>query len=208
MPTFRTVDHVIDVLLRPLAYAGLGAVVAGDALVPILPSEAGVIAGSAAAGSTAAIVVVLLVAWAGAVAGDVVAHVAGRRLATSRLARSRVARWADRRLPPGRAARGLGLPVVFGRFLPGGRTAAALAAGATAMPWRRYLPASAAGGLLWAAYVVAIGRVGGTIGGGLAGQVAIGLAVGLVLAVVAAGCRRIVQRARAGLWFAGVHVGA
>jgi len=188
---FRTVDQVIDALLRPLAYAGIGALVAGDALVPILPSEAGVIAGSAAAGNVAGIVLVLAIAWAGAVVGDVLVHLIGRRFGSSR-----VTSWIRRRLPARRADRGLGLPVVFGRFLPGGRTAAAFAAGATAMPWRRYLPASAAGGLLWAGYVVAIGRVGGVIGGGIVSQIAIGLLAGAAMAVLGAVTCRLVHRFR------------
>jgi membrane-associated protein len=182
---------VIDALLRPLAYAGIGALVAGDALVPILPSEAGVIAGSAAAGNLAGIALVLAIAWAGAVIGDVLVHAVGRRFGSSR-----AASWMRRRLPERRAGRGLGLPVVFGRFLPGGRTAAALAAGATEMPWRRYLAASAAGGLLWAAYVVAIGRVGGVIGGGLLSQIAVGLVAGVLMTVLFAAALRVLRRFR------------
>ena len=90
----RTVDEVIDALLRPLAYAGIGALVAGDALVPILPSEAGVIAGSAAAGTLAGVALVLVIAWAGAVAGDVMVHAVARRFGSSRLGH-----WVRRRLP-------------------------------------------------------------------------------------------------------------
>jgi membrane protein DedA with SNARE-associated domain len=180
---------VIDALLRPLAYAGIGALVAGDALVPILPSEAGVIAGSAAAGSAAGIVLVLLIAWAGAVVGDIAVHLAGRHLDATR-----AAVWIRRRAPRRHGGRGLGLPVVFGRFLPGGRTAAAFAAGTTAMPWRRYLAASAAGGLLWAGYVVAIGRLGGAIGGGVLSQIVIGLVAGLLVTALVVAVVRLVRR--------------
>jgi len=180
---------VIDALVRPLAYAGIGALVAGDALVPILPSEAGVIAGSAAAGNAGAIAIVLAIAWIGAVAGDLLVHVVGRRLRTSRLTR-----WLARRLPEREHGRGLGLPVVFGRFLPGGRTAAAFTAGATNMPWRRFVVASVTGGLLWAGYIVAIGRVGGALGGGLPAQIGIGLALGMLATASVAGLRRLARR--------------
>lgn len=193
---------MIDALLRPLAYAGIGALVAGDALVPILPSEAGVIAGSAAAGNLAGIALVLAIAWVGAIAGDVLVHVVGRRFGSSR-----ATSWIRRRLPERRSGRGLGLPVVFGRFLPGGRTAAAFAAGATAMPWRRYLAASAAGGLLWATYVVGIGRVGGVIGGGVLTQVAFGLLAGVVMTALVAGGIRVLRRFRPLPPFSGVCAG-
>lgn len=189
--SLRTVERVIDALVRPLAYAGIGALVAGDALVPILPSEAGVIAGSASAGDARLVALVLVVAWAGAVAGDLLVHLIGRRLR-----RSRFSTWLERRLPERRQGRGLGLPVVFGRFLPGGRTAAAFTAGATAMPWRRFVAASTVGALLWAAYVVGIGQVGGLLGGGVLAQVAIGLAVGLIVTALAAGIRRLLRHRR------------
>src|SRR5688572_23100544 len=82
-PDVRTVEEVIDALLRPLAFAGMGALVAGDALIPILPSEAGVIAGSAAAGNLAGILLVLGIAWAGAVVGDVLVLAVARRFGSS-----------------------------------------------------------------------------------------------------------------------------
>lgn len=182
---------MFDALVRPLAYTGMGALVAGDAVVPLLPSEAGVIAGSAAAGNVAAIVLVLAIAWTGAVVGDVLMRVVGRRFGSSR-----ATAWIRRRLPARRADRGLGLPVVFGRFLPGGRSAAAFAAGVTAMPWRRYLAASAAGGLLWAGYVVGIGRVGGVVGGGFVTQIVVSLLAGVLLAALFAGGRRLLRRWR------------
>lgn len=182
---------MIDALVRPLAYAGIGALVAGDALVPILPSEAGVIAGSATAGGLAGIVLVLLIAWVGAVVGDVAVHLIGRHLDATR-----AAAWIRRRTRHHHGGRSLGLPVVFGRFLPGGRTAAAFAAGATAMSWRSYLAASAAGGLLWAGYVVAIGRLGGTIGGGLLAQIAVGLLAGLLMTALVVTAVRVVRRHR------------
>jgi membrane protein DedA with SNARE-associated domain len=193
---------VIDALVRPLAFAGIGALVAGDALVPILPSEAGVIAGSAAAGTLSGILLVLAIAWAGAVAGDVMVHAVARRFGSSRMGH-----WVRRRLPRRHAGCGLGLPVVFGRFVPGGRTAAALAAGATAMPWRRFLAASATGGLLWASYVVAIGRVGGAIGGGLPTQIAIGLVAGILMSALFAGGLRVLRRFRPLPPFSGVCAG-
>jgi membrane protein DedA with SNARE-associated domain len=193
---------VIDALLRPLAYAGIGALVAGDALVPILPSEAGVIAGSAAAGNVAGIALVLAIAWVGAVVGDVAVHLVGRHLGATC-----AATWIRRRLPRQREGRGLGLPVVFGRFLPGGRTAAAFAAGATSMSWRRYLAASAAGGLLWAGYVVAIGRVGGAFGGGVLAQIAIGLLAGLLMTALVVAAARLLRRYRPVPPFSGACAG-
>jgi membrane-associated protein len=47
------------------------------------------------------------------------------------------------------------------RFVPGGRTATTLASGTLGMPWRRFVAVDAAACAMWAAYVTALGYLGG-----------------------------------------------
>jgi membrane protein DedA with SNARE-associated domain len=51
--------------------------------------------------------------------------------------------------------------IVIARFIPGGRTAATVAAGSLGMSYRRFLSADVPAAGLWAAYVCALGFLGG-----------------------------------------------
>jgi membrane protein DedA with SNARE-associated domain len=53
-----------------------------------------------------------------------------------------------------------GPAVMVARFLPVMRVVAALAAGASGMEWRRFLPWQVAGACLWATYATAVGYFG------------------------------------------------
>jgi membrane protein DedA with SNARE-associated domain len=137
-----------------------------DAIFPVLPSETAVIAlGVATAGSTDPRIAVLVAcAAAGAFAGDNLCYFLGRRFgprverrffATANGARRRA--WAERSL----ARFGTQLIIVC-RFIPGGRTAVTLSCGLLGYPRRRFIPATAAAGTLWACYAFFVGRLGGT----------------------------------------------
>lgn len=77
--------------------------------------------------------------------------------------------------------------VFFGRFTAVLRTYAAFLAGASRMAWRRFLPANAAGGIVWAGvYTVASYAAGGTLRR-LSGTIDIVLTVVGLLAIVAVG---------------------
>jgi membrane protein DedA with SNARE-associated domain len=79
--------------------------------------------------------------------------------------------------------------VFFGRFVAVLRTYAAFLAGTSKMRWRRFLPANAAGGILWAAVYTAaaylagnaLQRASGTITWVLAGAAVVALVVVLVI---------------------------
>jgi membrane protein DedA with SNARE-associated domain len=79
--------------------------------------------------------------------------------------------------------------VFFGRFVAVLRTYAAFLAGTSKMRWRRFLPANAAGGILWAAVYTAaaylagnaLQRASGTITWVLAGATVVALVVVLVI---------------------------
>jgi membrane protein DedA with SNARE-associated domain len=93
--------------------------------------------------------------------------------------------------------------VFFGRFTALLRTYAAFLAGASRMSWRRFLPANAAGGIVWAGvYTIASYFAGDTLRR-LSGTISVVLTVVGVLAVVAVGLvirrqvRRLAPRAEA-----------
>jgi membrane-associated protein len=129
-----------------------------DSIVPVLPGEL-VVAGAATslAGGSLPIVAVIALAAAGSLIGECVVLAAARRLAGT----PRGDRWASG--PKATRARGwldrwgVGA-VLVARFVPAGRTAAAagfaLREGATA----RFVAAAAAGSLVWAGYLVAVGH--------------------------------------------------
>jgi len=146
------------------AYLAIVALVAIDAVFPVLPSEVAVVgAGVLAASGQIDLPLLIAAGTAGAVAGDLLGYSLGRgagRFGVARLlrhARSRQALvWATERMV-GRA-----VPVlVAGRFVPGGRTATTMVAGFLRVAPRRLLVASAIGAPLWSLYASLTGYLAG-----------------------------------------------
>lgn len=160
---FESITNAVSA--SPWTYVLIAAVCAGDAVFPVLPSETIVIAAAVlAAQSHLSIVLVVIAAAVGALAGDNTAYAVGhsglRRLADRFLSSEK----SRRRLEWGRAQlhqRG-GWIIVVARFIPGGRTATTYVAGTVGMPWRsRFLPADGLAAALWALYSSALGYLGG-----------------------------------------------
>jgi membrane-associated protein len=180
---------------------------AGDALVPPVPSDPVVVA--LAAISVAAdgpnLLLLGVVAALGAFLGDTATYVAGRRFGRERL--SRTTRPALRRALD-RAARTLeqrgGLVILLARYVPVGRVAVNLTAGATAYPRRRFVGFAALAALSWSAWSVTVGALAGRwmadnpLLGAVAGVTA-ALVLGLAVDVVA---RRVLGRPREATSFA------
>jgi len=149
----------------PWTYLLIVAVCAGDAMLPVLPSETIVIAAAVlAANGRLNIALVVIAAAAGGLLGDNGAYAVGnsglRRLA-DRFLRSEKSRrrleWARSQLE----RRGVWI-IVVARFIPGGRTATTYAAGTVGMPWKgRFLPADSVAVALWALYASGLGYIGG-----------------------------------------------
>jgi membrane protein DedA with SNARE-associated domain len=161
---------VFDSLLHavsgsPVTYLVIVGVCAGDAVLPLFPSEALVVtAAVAAANGRLNIALVVAAAAAGALLGDNTAYEIGRgglRRFTSRFESGRGGErleWAQTQLsrPAGPVI------IVVGRFIPGGRTATTVAAGTLEMAWlHRFLPADVIAALLWAGYAAGLGFFGG-----------------------------------------------
>jgi len=196
-------ESLVDVVVGSgWVYALILAVAALDAVFPLLPSEATMIAAGALAGAGELMLGVVFLAGAtGAVLGDNVAYLLGRagqgpvvgRLLGSAKWRERIGR-AETRLTE-RAA----TIIVVSRFIPGGRTATMLSAGLIGLSWRRFVMYDVAAGACWAAYASVIGLAGGRVFADEPLQallLAFGLAAALMI-VIESG-RRLVRALRAG----------
>src|SRR5215472_5339643 len=142
-------------LLHTYGLWALFTVVALESVGVPLPGEAALLAASLYAGSTHQldIVAVVLVAATGAILGDNVGYLIGRRIGAPLVARwGRYVGLHEARLKVGQYLflRHGGKIVFFGRFVALLRTFAALLAGANGLPPLRFLFFNAAGGIVWA----------------------------------------------------------
>ncbi|MGH3318836.1 MAG: VTT domain-containing protein [Streptosporangiaceae bacterium] len=184
------VNATLDALMAsPWALALIFAVCALDAFLPVVPGETVVIAGAVlAASGEQNLLWVIVLAAAGSFVGDHLSYLLGRRLggrAVGRLVRGRRSRvageWAESVL----RTRG-GLLLVAFRFIPGGRTASTLAAGALGYPLRRFTAFDALAAACWGTYAALLGYSTGGLfkhNALLAVGVGLGVSVALTLAV-------------------------
>jgi membrane-associated protein len=161
-------DWVLDSLDAlsgsPWAYALILAVAAVDAFLPVVPSEATVVtAGVFAAVGDLSLALVIAAGASGALAGDTTSYAGGRLLS------GRIGPWLERtpkrqertdrtrRLLDRRGA----LVVLGARFVPGGRTAVTLTAGAIRFRFLRFGVYAVVAATLWATYAGLVGYLGG-----------------------------------------------
>jgi membrane protein DedA with SNARE-associated domain len=193
-------EHLVEIATQSdWAYVLVFGFATLDAVFPIVPSEAAVITAAALAGAgELSLPAVFLAAAAGAALGDNAAYLTGRLSsgAVQRFRRSPRAGtaidWAARML----RTRGATV-VIASRFVPGGRTATMLTAGATKLPWRRFVALDLVAAAIWAGYGVGLGSLGDVAFAGhpiLA--VAAALALAAVLGLVIEASRRWLQRRR------------
>lgn len=160
-----------------------------DAVFPPIPSETVLVAAAAAAaasGSLAMVPLLCLVAAIGAVLGDNLAYGLGRLLDVRRF------RWAQRprvaaafTRAQNSLARGGAALIIGARYVPVGRVAVAMSAGALGFRWRRFLSLSALAAVLWALYGAGIGVLAGNwLGDQPLLAAAIGVAIAVVIGVV------------------------
>jgi len=190
------------VITSPWVYLVILVVVAVDAFFPAVPSETAVITAGVFAASTGEpnLALVIAAAAVGAFAGDHISYLLGKS-SIGRLRRGRARPlfdWADRAL----RERG-GLVLVIARYIPGGRTATTVTAGAVGYPLRRFAFFDAIAAISWGCYAALIGYVGGAafendpIMGLLLG---FGIAIGVTIMVeVVRFVRRRNARRQAGL---------
>ncbi|MGI8596006.1 MAG: DedA family protein [Thermoleophilaceae bacterium] len=180
-----------------LGYPTLGALVFGESTGLPLPGETALItAGGLAAAGHLSLPLVIVVATLAAIAGDTLGYWLGRERGRAFLLRDgflaghrrHAVRRADRFF-----ARNGTATVFVSRFIPGVRVVAAVMAGATGMPWRRFAAANMLGAVLWASTVASLAYLLGPAGA--ASLALAGLALG-PLALTGAWWRRRRTRAR------------
>lgn len=157
---------LVDLASSPWLYPALFLLVVADAFLVVLPSETVVVALGALAGATGepSVLLLLPVAAAGAMLGDSLCYLIGRRVG--------IDRWAWQRRGPVAAALArlrttvLLRPAVLiftARYIPYARIAVNLSAGAVGLPVRRFLPLTAIAGTAWAVYNLSVGALFGRV---------------------------------------------
>ncbi|PWH07083.1 hypothetical protein DEO23_08620 [Brachybacterium endophyticum] len=136
-----------------------------DAFFPTVPSESVIVALSSlwASSSVPPIWLTALAGWGGAFAGDNIAYLIGRTVGWERFGFLRRGRGlaAVQAAERGLDRRAL-LFLMTARYIPFGRTAVNLTAGAVRYPWRRFWRRSLAATFVWSAYSCAIGAIAGS----------------------------------------------
>jgi len=146
----------IGSLIDSYGYLAVFVLVGAESLGIPLPGETALITAATYAGHTHRLNpwLIFLVASAAAIIGDNIGYWIGDK-GGYRLARryGPKVRLDERKLKTARYLFDLhgGKVVFFGRFVSVLRTYAAFLAGTSKMRWRRFLPANAAGGIVWAA---------------------------------------------------------
>ncbi|MFD5215018.1 DedA family protein [Microbacterium sp. NPDC058345] len=194
-------ELILQATASPWLYLVMFATAVIDGFFPPIPSETVLVAAAAVAVSTGQANILLLcgVAAAGAMLGDNVAYGIGRWVGTTRFAWTRRPRVAASFARAQGALDRSGAPLILGaRYIPVGRVAVNMSAGALGYPWRRFLPLSAVAGVTWALYSAGIGILAGHW---LADQpllsAVFGVAVALVLGFAIDRAAAIARRRRA-----------
>jgi membrane protein DedA with SNARE-associated domain len=153
---------ILAMAASPWIYPAMFAFATIDGFFPPLPSESVVITLTVSAHSTGTpwMWLVLLTAAAGAWVGDQIAYQIGRMIGTERVPFLRGPRgrravaWAERAL----ARRGASF-ILAARYVPIGRVAVNMTAGALGYPRRRFAGVAAIAAVMWALYSAGIGLV-------------------------------------------------
>lgn len=185
-------ELILQAVASPWLYLILFAVTVVDGFFPPVPSEtvlvaaAAVFASAGGAAAPLALASLCLVAAVGAAIGDNIAFAIGRRLGTTRFAWMRRPRVAAAFAHAERALDQRSATLILGaRYIPVGRVAVNMSAGALGFSWRRFLPLSLVAGLSWSILSIAIGTLAGAwIEDQPLLSAAIGVAAALLIGVV------------------------
>jgi membrane protein DedA with SNARE-associated domain len=149
-------SETLDSLIASNGYWVVATVVALESMGIPVPGETTLVTAAIYAGTTRRLDIWLVIAAAaaGAIAGDNVGYLLGRRFGLRLLLRyGPLLRIGTPRIKLGRYLfyRHGGKVVFFGRFIAILRALAAILAGINCMAWRRFLFFNATGGVVWAA---------------------------------------------------------
>ncbi|WP_261163949.1 DedA family protein [Microbacterium sp. Marseille-Q6965] len=177
-------NALLDTIASPWIFVVAFAMAAVDGFFPPMPSETIVVGAAAVGAATGApnLLLLALCAALGAFAGDNATYWLGRAIGTERFRWMRGARarrtvdWAR----GGLRRRGAAL-ILVARYIPVGRVAVNLTAGATRYPVARFVGLSALAAASWAGYSVAIGALSGRW---FADDPLLGALIGIVFAML------------------------
>lgn len=193
-------EFIAQAAASPWVYLVVFAVVLVDAFFPPVPSESVVIAAAAAAVAvgTPSLPLVIACAAAGAIAGDNLTYAVGRRVPLDRI---RLLRGPRMSAALARSRRGIqrraGVLVLSARYVPVGRVAVNLMAGASGVAPRRFLLLSSVAGASWALYSVTVGVIAAQwLGGNALLAMIVGIAIGVSAGIVVDAVLRAVGRRR------------
>lgn len=177
-------DIIMMAIASPWLYLVLFAVTIIDGFFPPIPSETVLVAAAAVAASSGDgnLLLLGLVGAIGAAIGDNIAFAIGGKLGTTRYAWMRRPRVAAAFAHAQTALDRRSATLILGaRYIPVGRVAVNMSAGALGFPWRRFLPLSLIAGLSWSIFSLAIGLLAGAW---IKDQPLLSAALGVVIALV------------------------
>lgn len=168
-------------------YPSVWALAVIDGIFPVVPSESVVIASATAWAQTGTPIVwiVWIAAALGAWCGDQIAYWVGSRFDVRKhpfFARARVRKtldWAETTLE----RRGTTF-IIAARFIPMGRVAVNITAGALRYPKKWFMAVDAVAAVIWATYGIALGVWAGSIFENLLVSIAVGVTGGIILGIV------------------------
>jgi membrane-associated protein len=181
-------NWILALAASPVVYLGMYLFATIDGFFPPIPSESLAIALAALSVSSGQpnLALIILVAAAGAFTGDQTAYTIGKRLNTRRIPfragplTQKTLDWAKLAL----ARRGASV-ILAARYIPVGRVAVNMTAGAVGYPRRRFVGLDTIASLTWALYSAAIGiGAGEWFKGHPLGAIAVGLVGGLLIGLV------------------------
>jgi membrane protein DedA with SNARE-associated domain len=186
-------NYLMPLISSPWLYAIIFVLVAVDGFIPVAMSEA-VLIGLAAVSANGSpdLVVLAAAAITGGTAGDRISYYVGGR-AGARIRNGRLAA-AQTRAEQALLRQG-GAAIVIGRFIPYGRTATTLTAGSVSLAAGPFYVGSVVSNVLWAAYSIGLGRLGGvTFADSPLLAAAFGIALGFLLAGLHTAAKRLRPR--------------
>ena len=196
-------DFVLGLAGSPWVYLIVLVFAAVDAFFPPIPSESAIVALAAFSASSGEpdLILLGLAAVAGALVGDHAAYGVGRWMGTERFAilRRPAAVELIERAEAELDKRAASL-ILTARFIPVGRVAVNVTAGATRFRYRRFAPLAVIAATAWATYCVLVGLLAGSWVKdqpllGAAGAIVFALLVGIVIDKVLARDRKRVASA-------------
>ncbi len=178
-------DAILSLTESIWIYPAVWCVTVIDGIFPPIPSESVVIAAATTWQQTGhpTIVFIWLAAAFGAWCGDQLAYAIGMTIPVRKVPGMRGPRglatldWAEHALEH----RGTSF-IIAARFIPVGRVAVNLTAGALRFPRRRFMAVDALGASIWATYSIVLGTIAGSVlHNNLLLSIAIGVVGGIVL---------------------------